>query len=158
MRFQIRQQLFSFGDRFGIKDDTGREVFQVHGEVFAFGKKLHLCDLEGHELVFIEQKLFHLLPAYEIHFPDGLAARIQKRPSLGRPRFAIESAHGNFEVQGDLWGRHFEILHNGDQVALVDKAFFTMADTYGVEIADGQPVALLLALTIVIDSVLFDRR
>lgn len=158
MRFQIRQQLFSLGDRFGIKDETGREVFEVRGEVFAFGKKLRLRDLEGRELVYIEQKLFHLLPAYEIHFSDGLAARIQKRPSLGRPRFAIESPHGNFDVRGDLWGRRFEILRDGTPVAQVDKAFFAVADTYGVEIADGQPVALLLALTIVIDAVLFDRR
>lgn len=158
MRYQIRQQLFALGDRFGIKDDTGREVYQVRGEVFSFGKKLHLYDLEDRELVLIEQKLFHLLPAYEIHFPDGLAARIRKRPSLGRPRFCIESPHGNFDVRGDLWGRRFEIIRDDNQVATVDKAFFAVADTYGVDIDSGQPVALLLAMTIVIDAVLFDRR
>ena len=35
MRFIVRQKVFSFGDNFTIKDETGNEHFIVRGKVFA---------------------------------------------------------------------------------------------------------------------------
>ena len=49
MRYSMRQKLFSFGDRFTIKEES-REVFVVEGKVFNVGDKLSFKDLSGKEL------------------------------------------------------------------------------------------------------------
>ena len=46
-RYQIRQKIFSFADKFTIKDEQGQGVFTVHGKVFSLGRKLVLEDMGG---------------------------------------------------------------------------------------------------------------
>jgi uncharacterized protein YxjI len=46
-RYQIRQRIFSFGDKFTIKDEQGQGVFAVRGKVFSLGRKLVLEDMAG---------------------------------------------------------------------------------------------------------------
>jgi uncharacterized protein YxjI len=46
-RYQIRQRIFSFGDKFTIKDELGQGVFAVRGKVFSLGRKLALEDMAG---------------------------------------------------------------------------------------------------------------
>ncbi len=47
MRYLMKKKLFSLGDKFGIRNERGEEVFFVNGEVFALGNKLSLEDPEG---------------------------------------------------------------------------------------------------------------
>jgi uncharacterized protein YxjI len=46
-RYQIRQRIFSFGDKFTIKDELGQGVFAVRGKAFSLGRKLALEDMAG---------------------------------------------------------------------------------------------------------------
>ncbi len=46
-RYQIRQKIFSIGDKFTIKDEQGQRVFAVRGKVFSLGRKLVLEDMAG---------------------------------------------------------------------------------------------------------------
>src|SRR6185295_8309319 len=71
MRYQMRQKLFSFGDDFVIKDETGRDVFFVDGRAFSIGRKLSFQDMAGNELAFIREKLLSLGPGFVIEFPRG---------------------------------------------------------------------------------------
>jgi len=49
-------------------------------------------------------------------------------------------------------------MKNGVPVAVVSKKFFSFSDTYGVDIADNENHAFILALVIVIDQVLHDNE
>ncbi len=60
------------------------------------------------------------------------------------------SAHGN------LVDHEYEIERDGDTVATVSKRWFRVRDTYGVEVADGADEALILAITVCIDSMTHD--
>ena len=42
MKLYIKQKVFSWGDKFTVKDATGRDRYYVEGEIFTFGKKLHV--------------------------------------------------------------------------------------------------------------------
>jgi uncharacterized protein YxjI len=56
------------------------------------------------------------------------------------------SAHGN------VVDHEYEIERDGDTVATVSKSWFRVRDTYGVEIAPEQDDALILAITVCMDS------
>jgi uncharacterized protein YxjI len=58
MRYILKQKLFSLGDDFFIKDETGRDLYFVDGKLFSFGAQLSFQDLEHNELAFIKQRIF----------------------------------------------------------------------------------------------------
>jgi uncharacterized protein YxjI len=158
MRYQIRQRIFSFGDSFKIKDEYGNDRFEVQGKVFSFGDKLRIYDLTGNELVYIEQEMFHLLPRYNIYLKDNYAATVKKELSFFRPKFFIESSMGNYTMEGDIFSHEFQILKDGREAAYVSKAWFSFSDTYGAEIVDTENQEFMLAMVIVIDQILYDKK
>lgn len=158
MIYQIKQKIFSFGDKFSIKDEMGQDVFYVRGKVFSLGNKLSIEDLDGNEVVYIEQKLFKFLPEYSIYLYGSYAAKVKKELSFFKSSFVIDSSFGNYKVEGDFFSLNFTILKNGITVAKVDKEFFSFSDTYGADINDNEDQAFMLALVIVIDQVLHDNN
>ncbi|HPE69185.1 MAG TPA: LURP-one-related family protein [Thermotogota bacterium] len=158
MRYKIREKIFSFADRFTIKNEMDEPCYTVRGKVFSFGNKLFLEDLQGNELVYIEQKLFRWLPEYHLFRNGQEMAMVKRKFSFFRPKFEIFSELGDFTVEGNFWAHEFSILQNGLTVASISKKWFSFSDSYGVEIANTEQTELLLALTIVLDQVLYDRR
>jgi len=77
-----------------------------------------------------------------------------KKAMVGlRDRFKIEVEDGfDLSAHGNLVDHEYEIEGDGNTVATVSKKWFRVRDTYGVEIAPGQDVDLLLAITVCIDS------
>lgn len=157
MKYKIRQRIFSFGDNFTIRDENETPHFIVRGKVFSLGDKLSLEDLNGNKLFYIEQKLFKFLPEYSIFQNDTQVAKVKKEFTFFKPKFNIESSFGRFDMEGDIFSHSFQILKNGRVVAEVSKKWLSFSDTYGVDIADGENQAFLLALVIVIDQVIYDN-
>ena len=63
----------------------------------------------------------------------------------------------DLKVHGNIVDHEYEIEQDGDKVAEVSKKWFRMRDTYGVEIdADVDP-ALILSITVAIDSFSHDH-
>ncbi len=158
MRYQIRQKIFSFGDNFTIKDESGQDNYIVRGKVFSFGDKLKIEDMHGNELVYIEQQLFRFLPEYNIFAGGQHMAMVKKEFTFFKPKFIINSQLGAYEIEGDIFSHDFTILKNGMIVAVVSKQWFSFSDTYGVDISGNEDQAFMLALVIVIDQVLHDDK
>ena len=82
MKLYIKQKVFSFRDRFTVKDEHGIDMFQIMGEIFSFGKVLHICDMNECRLLTIRQKLFTLMPRFEIERDGNVIAEIAKDFSM----------------------------------------------------------------------------
>jgi uncharacterized protein YxjI len=158
MRYQIRQRIFSLGDNFTIKNEYGDELFRVRGKVFSLGDKLSIESMSGQEIVYIEQRLFKFLPQYSIYMNGSEVATVKKEFSFFTPRFHIGSSFGSYEMEGEIFSHEFQIFNNGKEVAHVSKAWFSFSDTYGVDISDSENQAFMLAMVIVIDQVLHDKK
>jgi len=156
MKYQIKQKILSFGDDFNILDEYGNKRYYVKGKVFALGDKLRIYDENGKERVYIEQKLFRFLPEYSIYMDNQYVAKVKKEFTFFRPKFDIDSNQGKYSIEGDFFGYDFRIKKDGRVVAFVSKSFFSIRDTYGVEIDDKENQALIIALVIIIDQVLHD--
>ncbi len=46
-RYQIRQKIFSFAEKFTIRDEQGQAAFSVRAKAFSLGRKLVLEDMAG---------------------------------------------------------------------------------------------------------------
>ena len=150
----MRQKLLSWGDDYIIKDEAEHELYLVDGKAFSLGGQLSFKDMDGHELAFIKQKLFKLSPTYEIHRSGELAAVVkQELFALLHHRFTVDvPGPDDLEARGDFLDHEYVFTRGGREVATVSKRWFTLADTYGVEVADGEDDVLILASAVVVDQ------
>jgi len=153
MIYLMKQKLFSWGDDFTIKDDSGQDRFFVDGKAFSLGNQLSFKDMAGNELAFIRQKLLSWGPTYEISKGDQLLATVTKELfTFFKCTFTVDVPGPNdLEAQGDFMDHQYVFTRNGSAVAEVSKQWFTLADTYGVQISQGEDDVLILASTVVID-------
>ena len=153
-RYLLKQKLLSFGDDFRIRDENGRDVFFVDGKAFSFGDRLSFRDMAGRELAYIKQKLFALGRTYEI-YRDGTIAAVVKK-ALFAPfhhRFTVDvPGPDDLEAEGDFLDHEYTFRRGDRVVATVSKRWFSFADTYGIEIADGEDDVLILASAVVVDQ------
>ena len=156
MRYLLRQDLFSFGDDFTIKNEAGEPVFQVDGKAFTvLREKLAFEDMQGQELAFIRERIIALTPSYEILRNGEVAAVVKKDLiNLFRCGFTVDvPGPDDLEAQGSLLDHEYTFTRGSRTVATVSKRWFSFTDTYGVEIEPGEDPVLILASTVVIDMI-----
>lgn len=152
MRLLIKQKVFSWRDRFYIKDENGNDRYYAEGEIFTWGKKLHVYDLAGSEAAYIEQQVFSWLPKYHIYRNGTPAAVIKKEFTFLRPKYTL---HGvDWKVEGSFWQHDYSILSGGNEIGRVNKQWFTWGDFYVLDIKDGWDEVLALSVVLIIDCVM----
>ena len=153
MKLYIKQQIFSWNDRFSVYDAYENELFTVEGELFSFGKQLAILDRNGNEVYRIEQELFCFRPRYHVVQNGEIQATVVKELSMFSPYYTVEGP--GWEVQGDFFDHDYEITDGGRLVASVQKQWFTWGDTYEISVDDHlYDPAAVLAVAIIIDCVL----
>ena len=153
MKLYIKQQIFSWNDRFSVYDAYENELFTVEGELFSFGKQLAILDRNGNEVYRIEQELFRFRPRYHVVRNGEVQATVVKELSMFSPYYTVEGP--GWEVQGDFFDHDYEITDGGRLVASVQKQWFTWGDTYEISVDDrAYDPAAVLAVAIIIDCVL----
>jgi len=158
--YQMRQDLFRFGDDYMIRDASGRERYFVDGKALSIGAKLSFQDMNGHELLWIEQKLFHWGKTFEIQRAGRVIALVRKKPfTFLKARFTIDvPGPDDLEAEGNLLDHEYRFTRHGARVAEVSKRWFDLGDRYGIDIAEGEDDVLLLAAAVVVDQSCHEKR
>ena len=151
MKLYIKQKVFSWGDKFTVKDVNGEDRYFVEGEIFSWGKKLHVYDMRGNEVAFIQQKLFSFLPRYFVYVGDEQVAEIGKEFTFFFPKYSIEGL--GWDINGQFMAHDYEITQNGCPIVTIRKEWMTWGDTYELDIADPRDEIIALAVVLTIDAV-----
>jgi uncharacterized protein YxjI len=149
--YVIREKVFGFGRDSAITDEDGRTVLEVDGK--AFRDRLVLREPGGREVAEVKRKLVALRPTYEIEIGGRDAATVRKK--LFTPfvdRYVVDiPGPDDLELVGDLFDHDFTVRRGGTVVATVSKAFLTVRDTYGVDVAAGEDDLLILSAVLALD-------
>lgn len=152
MKLYIKQKVFSWRDKFTVKDEAGNDRYFVEGELFSWGKKLHVTDIGGNEVAFIQQKVFSFLPRYFVYVGGEEVAEIVKEFSILRPKYSIEGL--GWDINGDFWSHNYMITKNGNPIVTISKEWMTWGDSYELDIADPDDETVALAVVLTIDCVM----
>jgi len=160
MRYLMKQRMFSIADQFTIKNEADEDVFLVKSQIFSLGHKLSFQDMQGKELAFIQQKLLSFGPAYEIYHAGELEATVKQHLfSFLRYSFTVDvPGPDDLEIQGSFSDMEYTFTRGDQAVAQVSKRWFSLTDTYGVDVADGEDDVLILASTVVVDMICHERK
>ena len=156
MKLYIRQKVFSFKEKFTVKDEYGQDKYMVEGEFFSLGKKLHIYDMAGNEVAFIQQKIFSFLPRYFVFVGDRQIAEIVKQFSFFTPKYDVLGL--DWQVRGDFTAHDYEVTDNGRPVVIIQKEWMTWGDCYELNIAPGAEEIVALATVLAIDCVIDQAR
>lgn len=153
MKLYINQKVFSWGDKFAVKNEYGEDIYFVKGEVFSFGKKLHVYDNHDRELALIKQKVMSFLPKYLIIIDGNEVAAVTKKISMLKQKYIVDVL--NWNVVGDFLAHEYSVFDSqGNEIITVHKEYLTWGDTYTIDITDGVDNVAALSLLLVIDACL----
>jgi uncharacterized protein YxjI len=153
MRYVIREHFFRLGEDSDIMDESGQRILQVDGKVLSLHDLLIIRDPAGNEVARVHRKLIALRPTYEISAHGREVAEVRKHffTPFG-DRFTIDlPGPDDLEMVGNLLDHEFTIRRGDQIVATVSKQWFTLRETYGVEIAPGEDNLLVLASILALD-------
>ena len=151
MRLYMKEKVFSWNERFTVKDENGWDKYFVEGEFLTLGKKLHLLNAHGDEVAFIRQQLFTLMPRFVVEIGGREVAEIRKEFTLFFQRYVIDGL--GWEIEGSVWEHAYEIRKNGRLIAAISKEWFTWGDSYMLDILDPADELVALAVVLTIDCV-----
>jgi uncharacterized protein YxjI len=160
-RYQMRQKLVSIGDDYWIENERRERVYKVDGKALRVRQTLFFDDRDGRELYKIQERMLRIKDSMEIEDANGQRAAMVKKALITpvRERWTVSVADGpDLEVQGNIVDHEYNIGEGRDKIAEVSKKWFRVADTYGVQIEQGQNDLLILAVTVALDEMAHPGR
>lgn len=152
MKLYIKEKVFSWGDKFTVKDEYGYDKYVVEGEVFSWGKKLHIYDMTGREVAFIKQEVWSFLPRYYVFCGGQQMAEIKKEFTFLFPKYSIEGL--GWEIDGSFLAHEYEITKGSRTIVTISKEWMTWGDSYELDIANPADEMIALAVVLTIDCVM----
>jgi uncharacterized protein YxjI len=159
VRYRMREKLVAIGDDYWIEDEAGQRRYKVDGKAVRVRDTLAIQDLSGNDLARIQQKLARVRGTMDIEGADGRPLATVKKAIISplRDRWSVSVEGGpDLEVKGNILEHEFTIEGPDGRVGEASKRWFRVADTYGIEVADGQDPVLVLAICVVVDQMAHD--
>ena len=154
MKFQMRERMFSVGDDHWITTEHGDKAFLVDGKVLRISDTFELKDANGVEVAVIKKKIVSVRDAMKIERGGDTIATVKKKLFTPiRDKYVAHLEDGReWEVSGDFLDHEFEIEdENGSRLAKVSKKWFSVRDTYGIQVEDDADIPLLLCIAVCVD-------
>jgi uncharacterized protein YxjI len=157
VRFQMREKLVAIGDDSWIDDESGRHAYKANGKAARIRDTFVLEDDHGNHVAKIKERELHVRDTMTIDLGDR-SATIKKALVGVRDRFHVDvDGADDLKIHGNVVDHEYEIEQSGETVATVSKKWFRVRDTYGVEVAAGADIPLILSVTIAIDDMSHDH-
>lgn len=129
MQLMIKQRVFSWTDSYDVYDETGRARYFVRAEFFALGHQIHVYEKQtGREVGSIHQRLFSLLPTFEIVIDGHVQGTVRKKFTLFRQNYEVD--YRGWDVEGDFLGWDYSVIQAGRRVMSISKKLLSWGDTY----------------------------
>lgn len=149
MRLWFKQRFFSWFDSYDIYDEEGNMVFTVEGQL-SWGHCLHVNDASGRHIATVQEKVFTLLPKFELYIEGRYVGRIEKEFTFFKPRFTIEGI--GWTIAGEWMEWDYTITDGERTVAVINKELFHMTDQYGIDVAEPDEALAVLLVVLAIDA------
>ena len=78
MRLWFKQRFFSWFDSYDIYNEDGSVAYTVEGKL-AWGHCLHILDAAGNHIGTVKERVFSLLPRFEMYIGERYVGSIQKQ-------------------------------------------------------------------------------
>ncbi len=146
MKLYINEKLFSIHRRFYVKDEYDRDVFEISSEFLTIGDKTTVKDMMGNTVAYIEQRILHLMPHYDIYIDGQLVCNIAKKIRLLANDYELSNG---YTISGGVMALDFTIYDEyRKQLGSITRKLFSIGDKYTIEIYDEEKLPIVLAIIV----------
>ena len=78
MRLWFKQRFFSWFDSYDVYNEDGSVAYTVEGKL-AWGHCLHILDAAGNHIGTVKERVFSLLPRFDMYMGERYVGSIQKQ-------------------------------------------------------------------------------
>ena len=150
MKLLFKQRFFSGFDSYDIYNENGETVYTVKGQL-SWGHCLKIFDAYGNEVGTVKERIFTLLPKFEMYLGEQYIGCIGKELSLFVSRYNIDC--NGWHVEGDWAEWDYSIFNGaGHKVATINKELWKWTDTYVIDVHYPEDVIYALMLVLAIDA------
>ena len=153
MKLYIKQKVFSWRDKFSVKDEAQNDRWFAQGEIFSLGRKLHVFDASGAEAAFIRRKLLSFLPRYYLEI-NGYSYEFVKEFTFLRPKYTIRNL--DWTIDGEFLAHEYTVANSNGDIMRISKAWLSWGDFYELDIIDARNELLCLCVALAIDCITAD--
>ena len=150
MKLYMKQKVFSWTDKFTVKDENDNDRYFVEGEFMTLSKKLHVFDESHTEVAFIRQKLWSLLPRFFVEIDGRPVCQIVKRFTLLKPKYELEGT--GWRVEGDFWAHEYAVYDDNNMIMRLSKHWLSWGDSYELDIVDPKNEIMCLSIVLAVDA------
>lgn len=150
MKLLIKQRVFSWSDTYDVYDENGNVRYFVKAEFLSFGHRLHVYDAYQNEVGMIKERLFTLLPVFDIEVNGRVQGKIEKKFTLFKPKYEVD--FNGWRVEGDFLGWEYDVYSGCSSVIHITKELFHWGDTYVIDFMNPADELMGLLLVIAIDA------
>lgn len=150
MKLYVNEKIFSFHNRFYVKDENDKDVYEISSKIISLGDKTTINDMEGNKIAYIEQELLHLTPHYNVYINDILEFQIIKKLQLFKNDYTLNNG---YRVDGNFLMLDFKVFdNNNNQIGSIKRKFISIGDKYEIEINDISKKEIVLAIIVAITN------
>ena len=150
MRLLFKQRFFSWFDSYDIYDEDGNTVYVVKGQL-SWGHRLQIYDAWGTPLGTVQERVFTLLPRFELYVGDRQVGMLTKEFTFFRPRFSLDC--NGWTVEGNFMEWDYTVMDGPRTVMALSKEPWNWTDTYSMDIARPEDALFCLMIVLAIDAV-----
>lgn len=148
MKLYIRAKRFSMRDTLVIEDEKSDFIYEVKSEWLSFGRKVHIYDQGNEEVASIEEKKLGFSPRYSITQLETEVAVVKKENNRIASDFDIDKL--NWKIKGDVEDNEFKIKKGLRTIAELKKKWFSVGESFVLEVEEEQDSVVALAIVIAI--------
>ena len=150
MKLYVNEKIFSFHNRFYVKDENDKDVYEISSKIISLGDKTTINDMEGNKIAYIEQEILHLTPHYNVYINDILEFQIIKKFQLFKNDYTLNNG---YRVDGNFFMLDFKVFDdNNNQIGSIKRKFISIGDKYEIEINDISKKEIVLAIIVAITN------
>lgn len=157
-QLKLRQRLISIGEDYDVTDAAGTKRYHVDGKVLRIRQTFVIEDADGNEVATVKQKLIALRRTMFVERGGREIATIRKALFAPlRDKWTIEVEDGaELSATGNILDHEYTVRRGDDVIATISKRWFTIRDTYGVDVRAGEDEALIVAIVVAIDEMVHE--
>lgn len=115
MKLLIKQRVFSWTDTYDVYDEAGNPKYFVKAEFFTLGHQIHVYDMNHNEIGAVKERVFHLLPVFDIEIGGRDFGTVQKEFTFFKPKYDIN--YNGWRCEGDFLAWDYDV-YSGCSVAV----------------------------------------
>ncbi len=150
MKLYVNEKIISLHNKFHVVDENGKNVYEISSKVISIGDKTTISDMNGNIVAYIEQRLLHLTPYYDVYVDSKLVFSIRKKFQLIRNDYVISNG---YRVDGNPMMFNYYIFDDeGNQIGGIKRKIISIRDRYVIEINDESKKEIVLAIIVAISN------